>query len=562
MVKRFFYFRVYLIALLLLFCFVSVGVRHLYLVTRQAEFLVEQSSERTKRNMQLKAQRGAILDRNRIPLSVNLPAYRLKIYPKQVKDPADVKKLKQVLGKSHSIEKLLNASQNFVYVPGTLTRAQVKQLTQLQGVEIEEVSNRYYPFSHSTSAIVGVLGREWQGLLGLEYQFNDWLTGTDGSMQYTQNLLHQVHTVHAYHKPVVGGDLLLTLDTRLQQLGYQILANAVDHHDAKSASAVILEVETGDVLAMLNYPSFNPNIRLSKVDEHTKNKSISNLFEPGSIIKPLAMASILSHQYYKPNYMIETSAEGHLVGSQYIKDHKYLGVLKFEDVLVKSSNIAMIKLTEQLPDDYLVNTYHKMGLFTSSYLPLYGENVGKYLKVSDANKLTMSYGYGLAVNLMSMARAYNIIANKGLDVGLHLLLKGNRVRPEAVLSEDVTQYITQLMTRVTKYGVSSRSAAIEGVSVAGKSGTTHTLSEYGKYEDEYIASFAGFAPSNNPKIVIAVMVERPRKNGHYGGQVAAPIFAKLLHLALSYYDSKEGTYVRGEGALSGTTVGLADKAGL
>lgn len=539
--KRFSLFRLYLTILVILIGFGLISSRHLNLAIDQQPFLLEKSHARSERNMVLFAQKGMMTDRDGRPLAISTPYYRLGVNPKKLQiSPKDWKKLASVMGVPEKVlkQKIDNAKdKNYVALSTRLGYQQMLGLKDLplEQLVLEEKKGRYYPLGEKAAQVIGYVGVDGQGKMGLEYQFDNYIDGHDGSMSYTKNLLNQVTSVHDYLPEVSGENLRLTLDARLQTMAYGYLEEAVKHHDADYAACIVSSVKTGEVLAMASYPSFDPNNQLAELNDATKNHTVSDVIEPGSIIKPIALAAVLKHTGHDPGERIDTSGGAYEYQGQTFHDHKDLGEIAFREIFMKSSNIAMVKLTQSLPENLLLNTYRAFGLFSPTYIQLPGESSGRH--VDDPNLVdvaAMSYGYGLSVNMLAMVRAYNIIANDGFDPGLHLIFEKHRPNPEEVISKVVARQINDMMVLVTEQGVSSQRAKVANVSVAGKSGTTHHLGKDGEYQKEYVASFAGFAPSEDPEVSIVVVVNKPKKNGHYGGQVAAPLFAKLLRCALTY----------------------------
>ena len=537
--RRFSYLRLYLTIFVLLLVFVLVFARHAYLAVENQAFLLEKSQARTERSMVFSAEKGQMIDRNGYPLAVSTPYYRLALNPQKYQySNKDVKNLAKSLGMSEdSIISKINQGKHKPYIKlaNRLTKGQVELLSKLdhEGLIFEEQRGRYYPLGHAASTVVGYVDLDGKGQMGMEYQFDQYIDGQDGYMDYTQNLLNQVTNIHRYEQPISGQELSLTLDARIQSQAYEILAKAVDYHEAEYASAVILSVDTGEILAMVNYPSFDPNKPIKALDSLTRNHVIADLFEPGSIIKPIALAGIMPH--IDAPESIDTEGGAYMYLDRVFRDHQDLGVVEFGDILLKSSNIAMVKLTSMLNVGQLVKNYQAFGLFSPLFVQLPGEALGRHVvNPGLIDEAAMSYGYGLSVNLLGMARAYNILANQGKDPGVHLVFERHRPDPEQVVPSGVTKKITEMMERVTTEGISSHRAGVKGMTVAGKSGTTHLLGKMGEYENQYVSTFAGFAPSQSPKIVVVVNVYKPTKHGHYGGQVAAPVFSKLVSETFNY----------------------------
>lgn len=521
----------------------GVLCRHAYLAVDEQKFLLEKSHSITQRHITITSEKGQIVDRNGLLLAMSVPYYRFALNAKKHHfSLLELKKIATILNCSvKSIqEKIKNKS--YVKIADRLSYQEIEALSALpsDGIIIEEQKGRYYPLGEKSAQLIGYVDIEGKGQLGLEYQFDEYMSGQDGKMTYTQNLLNQVTEVHHYQSPLPGQLLRLTIDYRLQYEAYLALEEAVKHHQADSASVVVLSVKTGEVMAMVNYPSFDPNQPIPTLDNRTKNKIVTDLIEPGSVIKPLALTAILENGDYDIHAEVETSGGEYEYKGWTFHDHKDMGRFSFADLLMKSSNIVMVKLVENLPVETLLEVYHRFGLFSPSFIQLPGETVGRHVpnpgKIDEA---AMTYGYGLSVNVLSIAKAYNILANKGKDPGVHIVFEKHRPVSEQVVSEDVVSRIIPMMVKVTEEGISSHRAKVGNIKIAGKSGTVHKLDNDKQYKNEYIASFAGFGPSDDPEFVAVVVVDNPRRHGHFGGQVAAPIFAKVLVAAFHYRPDEE-----------------------
>lgn len=529
--------------------FLGVLSRHAYLAVDNQKFLLEKSKARTRREINIPSEKAQVLDRNEMLLAVSLPYYRFAINPKlHAFGEKEIEHLAVILEKPKQmiVDKINNAkTPTYVKISDKLSHDQMIALSDLswEGLMFEEKKGRYYPLGEKAAPLIGYVNVDGEGLIGVEYQFNQYMGGMDGKMIYTQNLLNQVTKVHHYQSPMLGKDLRLTLDYRLQYEVYDILKKAVEYHDAESAAAVILSASEGEVLAMVSYPSFDPNKPIQSLDDRTKNKPVMDLFEPGSIIKPFALVAILEEQDHSDDEIIDVQGANYEYLDTVFKDHEDLGSFPFSRLLSKSSNIAMVQLVHRLPKEALLKVYDRFGLFGPTFVQLPGESIGRHVpNPTKIDEGAMSYGYGLSVNLLSIAKAYNVLANQGLDRGVHLVFEKHRPEPERVFDQDLANRIKDMMVFVTEEGISSRNAKVKNIKVAGKSGTTHLLGEDKTYKNEYISSFAGYAPSDKPKFVVSVMVKRPKKHGHYGGQVAAPIFSKLIKAAFNYLPSEDETW--------------------
>lgn len=510
------------------------------------DFLLKESHARTERMMTIPAKKSMILDRNGEKLAVSHPYYRLAINPKIFdRSKESIHHLSVLSGADEKlvINKLQRGkNRSFVVILNRLDHKRAQAITRknIKGVLLEEKKGRFYPLGEKASSIIGYLDSEGVGRLGLEKQFESYFNTQDGRMLYTQNLLGQVTSVNFFQAPQSNDDLTLTMDHRIQTAAWSALKDCVEYHQADHASAVVLDVKSGEILAIADYPSFDPNRPISTLDEKTRTRAVSDLFEPGSIIKPIALTAVLQHHHYDPKMIIDTEGGQMHFEDVVIHDHKNLGHISFEDILLKSSNIAMVKLATSLPEGYLLRQYERFGLLTPLFVQIPGEISGKHIaKPTLVDEGVMSYGYGVSTSVLAMARAYNVIANLGKDPGVNIVTTKHRITPESLITEKQAKQITDMMVKVTQMGVSSRLASIKGIDVAGKSGTTKLLNSEGLYQKEYISSFAGFAPAYCPKVVVVVIVDKPKKHGYYGGKVAGPLFAKIMRHALHYHPDFE-----------------------
>lgn len=539
--RRFSYFRLYLSLLVILILYGGIVYRHAYLAVDNQKFLLEKSRARTEREIVISSEKGEIMDRNGMLLSVSVPYYRFAIDPtKREYQDAEIETLSPILNQPFEVlrKKIKEkGGARYVKLADRLTSQQMKALSDLswEGFIFEEMKGRYYPLGNKASPLIGYVNLDGDGQAGVEYQFDEYMSGRDGKMVYTQNLLNQVTKVHEYQSPLEGNPLQLTIDYRLQYHTYEILKEAVSYYEAESASLVVISAKTGEVMAMVSYPSFDPNDRLAEYNDSVRNRVVMDLIEPGSVVKPLAVAAVLEEGEHDENEKLDAKGGEYKYHGHVFKDHKDMGVLPFKDLFALSSNIALIKLIEDLPDNKLLEMYRRFGLFSSTYVQLPGESIGRH--VPDPGKIdiaAMSYGYGLSVNLLSIARAYTILANDGMDPGVHLVFEKHRPEAERVVASEIVKQIKDMMVLVTEKGVSSKRARVGKLKVAGKSSTVHLLGSEKEYMNEYTATFAGFAPSDDPLFVVAVSINRPKKHGHYGGQVAAPVFSKIMKIAFNY----------------------------
>lgn len=535
-------FRLLLIAGLLI-SLGLVGVGRLYqLHFLHKDFLQHQGDVRSLRTEQLTAHRGNIYDRNGLPLAVSTPVVTLWANPKQLIQQPEEKlaQLSQALNTDSAAfrQRLENyAKREFMYLRRQLTPEAANQVLNLgiKGVYGQNEYKRYYPAGEVTSHLIGFTNLDQQGQEGLELTWNSWLTGTDGRKRVIKDLKGRTVRNLAILRPAQQGkDLHLSLDLNLQYLAYRELKAAVEEHQATSGSLVLLDATNGEVLAMVNQPSYNPNNRQQLSPNNLRNRALVDLFEPGSVIKPLSMAIAFAEGGFTPASEINTSPGSLRLGGYRIRDARNYGVLTPSQILVHSSNVGMARLTENLSDTSLVHYYSQLGLGQTTLSNFPGEVAGVLpMAQSSITRATLSYGYGLSVSLGQLAQAYTALADKGRLHQLSLLKTTARQNTSQVFSQEVAQQLVAMMQKVVEAGGTGTRAAIKGYKVAGKTGTVHKLSQSAGYESgDYLATFAGIAPASNPKLIAVVVIDSPKGQEYFGGEVAAPVFSRVVGQAL------------------------------
>lgn len=556
----------------------AVGVFFLVLITRaffvqviDHKFLQQKADAMILRTDTLKATRGVISDRNGVPLAISTPMVNLWIDPKeyfetyadnqdilrQLQHDPNSRKLKRQLAKtSFDLNALADAIgedrekvRQMVYSKKTsryviLKRqlpppaAKVVLARKFQSVYPENDFKRYYPQAQPNAQIIGITNRNGTGIEGLEMAWNKSLAGEDGKMRVMRdrrgNRIKDVEMVKA-EKP--GENISLSLDSRLQYIMYRELTAAGITNNARSATAVAVDVKTGEILAMSSWPSFNPNDPEGlRNKDAMRNRAVVDMFEPGSTMKPLTITAALESGKYQPSSVVVTSPGSMRVGNHTIRDTHNYGTLDLRGIIVKSSNVGSAKIALSLPYSTMPTFFKRMGLGSRTAVHFPGESGGLILpsKLWNVSEVaTMAYGYGLNATVLQLAQAYATLANGGLHHPLSLKKQDKPDAGEQLIEPKIAHEVLSMMEGVTQPGGTATQAAIPGYRVAGKTGTAHKLRADGRgySTSEYRALFVGVAPVSNPRIAMAVVVENP-VGQYYGGLVAAPIFAKIMQDSL------------------------------
>ncbi|QQD22196.1 penicillin-binding protein 2 [Oceanospirillaceae bacterium ASx5O] len=526
-------------ALLLL----AVLVRLVMLHTVEQPFLFEQGEKRTVRTEVQPAMRGMITDRFGKPLAVSTPVVNLWLNPQQV----NVQQLPAVaadLGINvrelvRRTERAAAAGRSFLYLRRQVEPALAQQVLdrRVAGVYGEDDFRRFYPAAEVTAHTLGIVNIDGRGQEGLELAYDAYLQGKPGSRQVVKDLYGNViKQLQVRDVAQPGGDLQLTLDLRLQYLAYRELKAAVNQHKASSGSAVLLDARSGDVLALVSQPSYNPNNRAALRPEHMRNRAVADLIEPGSTIKPFTVAAALMSGRYSPGTEVNTAPGFMRIRNKTIRDHRNYGVLDITGVITKSSNIGVVKLAHQMGAESLWQFFTQAGIGQASVLGFPGEAISQmpYPEQMDNLRLaTVSYGYGLAMSPLQLAYAYTNFTQGACHKPLRLVMEQGVAMPcQPVMSEKVArQMLDMLETVISKAGTGSR-AAVPGYRAGGKTGTAHKVGGSGYKDDVYTAVFSGIAPVSDPDLVLVVVIDEPKGREYYGGEVAAPVFSRIMEQAL------------------------------
>ncbi len=516
----------------------SLVARAVHLQVLDKDFLNQQADTRHLRTETISAHRGTILDRNGEPLAISTPVDSIWVNPKEFASAVDrIPQLAEALElKPDTLMRRITSSMDkeFLYLKRHLnpSAAQSVMALKLPGINIQREYRRYYPASEVTGHLVGFTNVDDEGQEGLELAMNYWLEGEPGAKRVLKDRLgRSIENVESIRPPHHGRDLRTSIDLRLQYVAYRTLKAAVKSYNARSGSVVVLDIETGEILAMVNQPTYNPNDRSQYVAERYRNRAITDIFEPGSSIKPLIVVSALESGQYRPSSVVDTSPGSVTVGSKKISDSNNLGRISLTTILARSSNVGVTKVAMDLQPDQLWSSMTEFGLgeMTTSGFP--GESAGMLTHYSNwrpISQATIAYGYGVSVTPLQLAQAYAVIGGGGVKRPISLFAVDESVRGERVFSSESADAVKRMLEEVVGPGGTGTKAAVDGYRVAGKTGTAWKFAKGGYSEDKYISIFAGLAPASNPRLVTVVVIDEPSGELYYGSDVAAPVFADVM----------------------------------
>ena len=510
-------------------------------------FLLGQGDARSIRTIDIPAYRGMIIDREGAPLAVSTPVQSVWVNPKTFDpDAKQLAKLVQLLGVSASqLSKHVTEDEGreFIYLQRQLPPMLAKKIEALKipGVNFQEEFKRYYPEGESTAQLLGFTNVDDNGIEGLELAYQQWLVGVSGKKKVVRDRLGRIiEELGVTKEPRPGHLLQLSIDRRIQFFAYHELQNTVTTFGAKSGSVVVLDTQSGEIIAVANYPSFNPNARARfKLDSY-RNKALTDTFEPGSVIKPFSIASALESGHFTPQTIIDTQPSWMTVNGHVVRDIHNYGVLNVEGVLKRSSNVGVTKMVLASPPEQLIGllTHVGIGQRTESGYP--GESEGSIVKVKDANPFvlaTLGFGYGMSVTALQLAKGYLIFANHGRLVPISLLHNNTSVEGVPIIKpQTADDVLTMMEAVVSSDDGTGRQAQVPGYRVAGKTGTAKIAGKKGYDAHRYISSFVGIAPASKPRLIVAVVIHEPTRLGYYAAAVAAPLFAKVMGASLRTLD--------------------------
>jgi len=519
-----------------------LAVRAIELQVFEHDFLQQKGSAHQTRVVKIPAHRGKILDRHGEPLAISTPVDSIWVNPREIElTPKTVSLLSQLLGmKQEEIRRRIEsrAGKGFVYlkrqVPPSIAK-QVKAL-KLAGVRVDREYRRYYPMGEVFGHLLGFTNVDDQGQEGLELAYDDWLTGVGGSKRVVREGRGRViDDVELIQSAKPGQDLQLSIDGRIQYLAYRELKSAVKAHKAESGSVVVIDPQTGEILAMANQPSFNPNNRSQFRSELYRNRALKDVFEPGSTAKPFTIAAALESGEFMPTSLVDTSPGFYQVSGFPIKDSKNFGKIDLGAIISRSSNVGASKVALQLAPEQLWDVFQKLGFGQTTGTGFPGEVGGAlrdYSQWYPLDRATLAFGYGFSVTALQLAQAYSVIAAEGVYRPLSLLTASQRVEPTSVISPQTAIEVRKMMRQVVQPRGTGYRAAVEGYDVAGKTGTARKAVGGGYAEDRYVSVFAGMVPADLPRLVAVVVIHEPKAGKFYGGEVAAPIFSRIMSGAL------------------------------
>lgn len=537
--------------LITMLVFLGVGVvilvgRAIDLVVVDHDFLKDQGDARHLRNVSIPAHRGMILDRNGEPLAVSSPVASIWCNPQELLNAkAQWKPLLRLLGmNARTLEKHLRTrrTRDFVYIKRGLNPELAQQITALKlpGVALTREYRRFYPGGEVTAHVLGFTNVDDIGQEGLELAFDHQLRGVNGIRRVVRDSLGRiVEHVAAVREPSPGKDVVLSIDRRIQYLAYRELKAAIQANQAQSGSVVVLDARSGEVLAMVNQPSFNSNARGRVRVDHYRNRAVTDLFEPGSTLKPFTVAAALEAGTITSHTKIETGPGTLRVGGHTVRDMHNYGLIDATTVIQKSSNVGVAKLALDLSSQQLWSMFARIGLGASTQSGLPGEMNGvlrDYRRWRDIDRVTASFGYGLSVTPMQLAQAYSVLADQGRLKPVTLRKMFGTVPSVQVLQPEVAMQVRTMLASVAAEGGTGLLARVAGYRVGGKTGTVYKTSGTGYATDRYVGVFAGMAPLSQPRLVMVAMINDPAGDDHTGGQIAAPVFGRVMAGALRLLD--------------------------
>ena len=515
-------------------------VRGVYLQGINNNFLQQKGDARYGRVIDINAHRGMISDRFGEPLAISTPVESIWVSPQDVEaTSAQVKQLAAILGMNSEEVKnrMFDTSHDFNYLKRQLPPEQAEKVVKLgiPGVSLKREYRRYYPSGEVTSHLLGFTNVDDNGQEGIELSLQSKLGGKPGSQSVIKDRRgHIVEDVASLRAPKEGSNVALSIDNKIQFLAFREIKQAVELHKAKAGSIVVLDARSGEVLAMANWPSYNPNNREKPNATILRNHVLTDLFEPGSTMKPFTIAAALELGIIKPDTVINTEHGVYEVGGRKIHDTHPEASLTVAQVIQKSSNVGASKIALSMKPEQFWHSLNEDGFGASTGCEFPGEASGRlrdFNKWKPIEQATMSYGNGISVNLLQLARAYTVFANEG-ELRPVTLIKQEETTPGIkVISATTAREVLDMLETVVKPGGTAPLAQIVGYRVAGKTGTAHKL-EGGHYVDRYVASFVGMAPASNPRLIVAVMINEPSGAEYYGGQVAAPAFSNVMGASL------------------------------
>lgn len=527
------------------------------------KFLQHQGEIRFARTLTVPAVRGRILDRNGIVLASTMPARSVWVVPAETEKatPQQLAELGKLLGMPVSeIQQRIARKQNksFAYLHRQVEVSVANQVKALKipGVHVSSETRRQYPDGQVSAHVVGYTNLEEKGQEGIELAQNKMLTGEQGKRRVIRDRMGRIVEDDWLKEPSDGKDITLSIDSRLQFITMDALSKAVELHKAKAGAAIVVDIQTGEILALANVPSYDPNERSDLSFDKRRNRALTDVFEPGSAMKPFAVAKGIDTGVVTPDTKIDTSPGKLTIGNRTISDTHNYGLISVRQVIAKSSNIGTTKISLKMDREVMYQMYRDLGFGTAPHIGFPGAASGilrdgkTWQPIEQA---TISYGHGVAVSLVQLVRAYTAFARNGDVIPLTLFKTDKAAQGVQVYKPKTAHEMRGMMMGTVEVGGTAVRAQVPGYSVAGKTGTAYKL-ENGRYVHRYVADFIGIAPATNPRVIVAVVVDDPREAGHVGGVVAAPVFSqitesvlRIMHVAPDRPDTLQGLVFAKEG---------------
>ena len=514
--------------------------RAVYLQGWNNDFLQAKGESRYSRVIEIIANRGRITDRHGEALAISTPVKSIWVIPDEVKmDKEQLMKLSAMLEMPpQEIEKrVADKDRDFVFIKRQIPPEVADRIAELHlaGVFQSREFRRYYPGGDVMAHVLGFTGADDIGQEGVELAFQKDLAGKSGSRRVIKDRMgHIIEDMQSIKAAQEGKDIVLSLDARIQNLAFGQLREALDQHRAKAGGVVVLDAMTGELVALANLPTYNPNNRTHLSGESLRNRAITDTFEPGSTLKPFTIATALDAGRITPETTIQTAPGTLTIGKATIHDAHAEGLLTVSQVIQKSSNVGSAKIALSMPSELMWDMFHSVGFGQQPQLGFPGEATGKVRPAKTwkpIEQATMAYGHGISVSLMQLARAYSIFARDGELMPTSLMKLDSPPTAKQVIAPETARAVRAMLELAVQPGGTAPRAQIMGYRVAGKTGTAHKQ-EHGGYSNKYVSSFVGFAPASSPRLIVAVMIDEPSAGQYYGGTVAAPVFAKIMEGAL------------------------------
>jgi cell division protein FtsI (penicillin-binding protein 3) len=505
------------------------------------EFFQKEGEKRYAHSLEVPATRGRVLDRSGQLLATSVPVPSVWAIPKDLKATTEQRRqLAKLLGMDDAElnQRLGSGSANFAWLKRQVDVETWDQISKLgiKGVYQSREFRRRYPEGESAAHVVGFTNLEDQGQEGVELAFQRELQGRNGTRGVVKDRLGRViEDMGTHTQPADGSDIALSVDAKVQFFAYQRVREAVAEHKAKAGSVVVLDVQTGEILALANYPSYDPGVRDKRTGEQLRNRALTDIFEPGSTMKPFVVAWALETGKVKPETPINASAGSVVVSGIAIRDAHHYGTLSVREVIQKSSNIGTVRMAMQMQPRELWELYASVGYGQKPQISFPGAVTGRlrpYKTWRPIEQATMAYGYGLSASLLQIARAYTTFARDGEVIPITMLRQEQPVSGIRVISPETAREIRTMLQMAAAPGGTGQLAQTIGYSVGGKSGTAHKQEGKGYASNKYRSWFVGLAPIDKPRIVVAVMVDEPSNGKYYGGAVAAPVFSQVVQQTL------------------------------